>query len=402
MDEKTSKYDVYISTFLLLYLNSGFGLDAISGTLVLILDFALLVFMLLNNIKSIYKIQLLPVICLLIAITSYLVNGEETKQIIILVLHFLVAMYFCCSYPVKSWTNAYVTVISLISICSLALYFINIVAPSTLEWLPPIYNSIGLKKGTILLAVTPSLNRNYGCFWEPGAFQTYIIIAFIIEFFCFGIKSKKRFMVLLLALVTTFSTAGYISATICTIAVLISSRYDNSKKRATYYVVLLIVVAVFVAYYIINRFYPQLAYVLFGKLENFQKTKNSNSSTGVRVNSIIETFRVFMQNPVFGVGKTHLKGLFRIMYGHEMVTCTYANWFAYFGLLFGLLMLFGLYCFVSIFSERASVRIMLFFAMIASITSEDYVINPSVLILIFYGYANCNLFSKNNKMVFNM
>lgn len=55
--------------------------------------------------------------------------------------------------------------------------------------------------------------RNCGMFWEPGAFQGYIMLAFL--FYINDYKSlwkthKRKCIILSLALLTTFSTTGYI------------------------------------------------------------------------------------------------------------------------------------------------------------------------------------------------
>lgn len=55
--------------------------------------------------------------------------------------------------------------------------------------------------------------RNCGMFWEPGAFQGYIMLAFL--FYIDDYKSlwkihKRKCIILTLALLTTFSTTGYI------------------------------------------------------------------------------------------------------------------------------------------------------------------------------------------------
>lgn len=58
-----------------------------------------------------------------------------------------------------------------------------------------------------------NIHRNCGMFWEPGAFQGYIMLAFL--FYINDYKSlwkthKRKCVILSLALLTTFSTTGYI------------------------------------------------------------------------------------------------------------------------------------------------------------------------------------------------
>lgn len=59
------------------------------------------------------------------------------------------------------------------------------------------------------------LGRNCGPFWEPGAFAGYIIITFSLFFMDLEdlwAKRKKECLVMAVALVTTFSTQGYLTA----------------------------------------------------------------------------------------------------------------------------------------------------------------------------------------------
>lgn len=384
--KQKEKFNIYISTFLLIFLSSGFGIGNIKGTGILFSCLVLFVYIIATNIRTATKIQLLPAVCLGIAAISYAINGEDNKQTSILASYFCLAMVFCSAYDIKRWFKVYVKVMYVIAICSIVLYVIDMIMPSALSFLPKVTNSAGVEKGTILFAVTPTQNRNYGCFWEPGAFQTYLLLAFIIEVFEFNVRNKKRVITLLIALVTTFSTAGYAAMIISTVAVLLSGLTDTVLKKSARNIIIIVLIACVVAYFIIQNFYPQLWYVLFGKLENYNQTQNDNSSTGVRVNAVVEGFEIFLKNPFFGVGKTKMKYMFYTIYGHTMVTCTYVNWFAYFGTAFGCLMLYGLFMYTRNFTNRILVRFVLFVALMASITSEDYVMNPSFLIIIFYGF----------------
>ena len=193
---------------------------------------------------------------------------------------------------------------------------------------------------------------------------------------------------------TTFSTAGYAAMLIAIVAVMMSGVTNSALGKNARRIIILALIAGVVSYYIIKNVYPQLYYTVFGKLEDYGTNQAENSSTGVRMNSIIDVFKEFAENPVFGVGNTKMKKLFMDMYGHSMVTCTYANWFAYFGMLFGSLMIYGLFMFTRVFTNKIPVRIVLFLAFMASITSEDYVMNPSILILIFYGFQTAGKYHK--------
>ena len=381
------KAELYFASFCLIYLSSGFGVGVRGGYVLLMYFLCLFSFVYLRNFKNASKINIPALFCLLLAVISFIYNGEDMKQILILISYFLTAMVFCSAYDYEKWFGAYVKIMYVISVCSIILYVLDILIPSFSSYLPTVTNSMYLKKGTILFAVTPTKNRNYGCFWEPGAFQTYLVLAFIIETFIYQSKYKKRITSLLIALVTTFSTAGYASMLTAITALLVSGITDKSMSKSTRNTIIIVLLAAITAFCIIKYLYPQLYGTLFGKVEKYNVEQNDNSSTGVRLNSITKVFSVFFEHPIFGVGKTKLKDIFRLTYGHAMTTCTYANWFAYFGALFGCIMIAGLYKFTELFSKKKLIRIILFLTIISSITSENYVMNPTILMLVFYGFT---------------
>lgn len=67
-------------------------------------------------------------------------------------------------------------------------------------------------------------NRNCGFMWEPGAFAFMISIAFVINANTQGFILNNRFVVYLLALISTLSTMGYISLIIIIIMYIIHSK----------------------------------------------------------------------------------------------------------------------------------------------------------------------------------
>ena len=99
-------------------------------------------------------------------------------------------------------------IISFVSLICLILNYLGISIGIQFEKYRTIfvYNSfIHFEKAHIL--------RNCGMFWEPGAFQGYIMLAFL--FYIDDYKSlwkthKLKCIILSLALLTTFSTTGYI------------------------------------------------------------------------------------------------------------------------------------------------------------------------------------------------
>jgi hypothetical protein len=93
--------------------------------------------------------------------------------------------------------------------------------------------------------------RNSGMFWEPGAFAGYIILAFL--FYLGNFKKlfeahKFKILILLLALITTFSTTGYL---VLFLVVITNVYFEYSKKLGMFILPLLALFSI-VAFVIYN------------------------------------------------------------------------------------------------------------------------------------------------------
>ena len=84
--------------------------------------------------------------------------------------------------------------------------------------------------------------RNSGMFWEPGAFQGYIILVFLLylkEWKPFWTKHKKECIILSVALLTTLSTTGYLVFCCYIIYILFVSKI-NKLIKVSFLLILLI------------------------------------------------------------------------------------------------------------------------------------------------------------------
>lgn len=127
---------------------------------------------------------------------------------------------------------------SLFFICcfSLVMYFIQSFFPQFLTLFPRIVNLAGNKfyfagltnmeasmdQGIIRHLQQGILIRNYGPFREPAVFQSFIIIALLYGLLRYKDKTLHRIIVLVLTLITTFSTTGYIAFIAVLLAIIFS------------------------------------------------------------------------------------------------------------------------------------------------------------------------------------
>ena len=124
----------------------------------------------------------------------------------------LYVVFLAVSFLGAKFRNAYFRVMYLISAISLVFFFLNCLGVSIgLEYEK--YRTIFVYNSLIQLE-DAHVFRNCGMFWEPGAFQGYIMLAFLLyinEYKSLWKEQRLKCIVLLLALLTTYSTTGYVA-----------------------------------------------------------------------------------------------------------------------------------------------------------------------------------------------
>lgn len=129
--------------------------------------------------------------------------------------------------------------------------------------------------------------RNCGPFWEPGIFAGYLIITLAFLYFSEGTVKNKRGYVFIAALITTFSTTGYLALMI-SLAIFFS---DYIKK---YKIILVpaLIVGIYMAFF-------NLAF-LSNKISDQSKQLDQDKS---RFGSALRDLAFFIQNPLWGEGR---------------------------------------------------------------------------------------------------
>jgi hypothetical protein len=140
------------------------------------------------------------------------------------------------------------------------------------------------------------LPRNSGPFWEPGAFGGYLTLCLALEMILFR-KFTWRILAYLLALLTTFSTMGYMSA--ATFFLLYFIFLELNKKRK-----LLILPVFLVGLFFLIFDLDFMASKISGQFEGFQKaqTYKKQSDDDTRLGSTRLDLQDFQRSPLVGTG----------------------------------------------------------------------------------------------------
>lgn len=389
----------YAVIFLLIYISSSFYMLTKPGMLALGLlygcVFVLFVISMLGGRKIVINSNVATKFLTLIAIIAFgtlSARGDDSKQTIINISNILIAYLFSLNYKFDDYIKKFANIIYFLCLFSIVVYCINIIFPQIFEVFPEVVNVRGRSVNNLFFTTIypSSVVRNQGLFWEPGAFQTYICLSLLFELFYFKNVSKKRLIVYAATLVTTFSTAGYVTAlfivyTYVTQLLLSTSGESKNSTRNLFFILTIVVVAIIVFLSMENN----VAEHVFGKLETYRENVNTRSTTsaGVRFDAFIRPFKIFWQYPMLGAGTRGMTN-FALIERYSMNTCTFINWFAYFGIFFGGMMMQMYYKFAKRFSNNRLIVLMIFFVLFLATATENYYRNPSILIFAFFPVIN--------------
>ena len=117
------------------------------------------------------------------------------------------------------------------------------------------------------------LIRNQGWFWEPGINQIYLNTLLYLEGFVFKTKKRWRIILIVVAIITTFSTSGFLIMTIILSSLYINSIVKYITKGNPIIVLALSISVLLPSYYIAREvIIPNIIYKTTGHAESsFQK-----------------------------------------------------------------------------------------------------------------------------------
>ena len=392
---------LYLSVFLILFLSSSFVVmnNIISSfstialwILVLICSFSL---------KQRLPLRLFAVFVLLscILFLSTIINGENLIVLSKYVFSFFTVMCVVNKFGRENYIKAFIRIMFYLSIVSLVGYLLFIVFPSLSNtMIVNNANNISFSNYYIYVHLTQrnsSFYRNWGMFWEPGGYQIFLCLACMFE----ARKEKPSFRIisiLLITVFTTFSTTGYIGGLLIIFYLLIKS--SSMKKMRSLKIGLIGLTTIFVMVFLLNKNYFSSTsdYTVFGKIINFfDKDYQSGrvTSSSIRYYSLVKPLDVFLKNPLFGVGQTKLIDL-TYEYTIGMNLCTMINWFAIYGLIFGLILVIGLLKFSKEDTIYKTLFIFLFLFVVTM--SENVMHNALIISIVFCGYLVGGVTNENN------
>ena len=237
--------------------------------------------------------------------------------------------------------------------------------------------------------------RNYSIFSEPGVFQIFINIALILELFFKKNNevNRKRVLIFLIALISTFSTAGII----CGIGVmgnymLWKSGNKDVKKYTLKALVFLIIIG-----FIVISFNEEISKTFGGMIGKF----SGDESVLSRMGSLWAYLEAWLNKPVFGwgyEGGTYEVGrLFLSQYTEHNTNTIFTNLTIY-GVFYGGTYLILLFKFNWKSQGTRRVKFNNYIIILLLISSQNMIDSRILIILLFYSIDNLNK-EKMNKSI---
>lgn len=280
----------------------------------------------------------------------------------------------------ESFRTKYVNVMALLAVAAIILYVADILG--ILNFFPSIivtntggfqYHYFGV--GAMMEHMQYFAIRAYGIFREPGVFAIYLCTAIGMELFFSKEIGIAKVSILSVALILTFSTAGYI-VLIALISLYFLLRVRN--KREFYFKLFIVIIAIVFSAFFLDKVYNQV----FGKLHV------KNPSLDSRVYSIVSGLEFSIRAPLLGLGWNYVSSNFekstmnRYGLGGVAFTNTYLRMAATYGWIYTLIMLNNIF----LFFKRAlkknrpynskSVALCLLMIWIIMFSNEGMVLNP--------------------------
>lgn len=326
-----------------------------------------------------YKLVILIIVITEMVASFIFPSGIAYKSVAFTIITLTLSLLLVSTVHLNDFISQYINCMLVISLLSFILYFLSMIDTNLIAWLPKIINSKGRVGNFAVFSIWSDFGseghqRNQGIFWEPGAFQIFLCIAYILEY-----SQKRRNMVLMIFLITIFST---ISTTGIVVAASLGAftliRYK--KSNFTIKVLSMILLMSFVIYLIWSRIDGYWRFAIVEKLHyafHFQYGESSIASA--RIISIYSPLENFIKSPILGIGTP----------GYEVVIeklCTPINWVVFYGPVVGCLIFKGLYNFFLFILKDKIDAILLLMIFLLSVSTEAVEFNLLILCIIFYGW----------------
>ena len=295
------------------------------------------------------------------------------------ILTLIIALLFTSTITFKEFAVRYTKLIYFISCFSLITFVLNIFVPSLFLIFPEIDATV--RAVNVFFSIIPlemeTYIRNFGAWGEPGMYGVYLFVAFLLELFYFKANSPKFLVLFTLSVITTFSTATYISCTILYFVFLWNSQSIKRKYKIAIFSLSVILLFAIVSYSLAGG---GNSYVFAKLLE----TDSDSGTTFERIRAVHTAISLIVSYFPFGCGWGVYSSY--LINDETILTATPLNWFAVYGLLYGVIMNTGVFLCAKRISNTLLQALSIMLAIFACIISQEVSSVFISIIPIFYAF----------------
>lgn len=377
-----------VAFFVVIYMSSSYNISIISGTVSLFVQgiVAVVVLCFYHHIKIDARVILIMFLLFINVILTTYIAQETFKDMAIMLLVLIISTVFILYIDTITLYKIYNKIIYFIAGYSLLVYILSLTFTKVISAFPLAYDRPGMtvyNLGFTFSHLNEYLIRNMGIFWEPGAFQSYLVLAILIEILNYNHVNLIKMFVLFIALITTWSTAGIVNLFILLLILVLEKSKFNLMIKILF--ILIIMLTIYTFYSILP---DNLKYATYGKIYHFLNNDRGFSvvdTASVRYDSIIYPLDSFFKHPIWGVGSGGLSE--SILTAHTMTTNTVVNWFASYGVIFGSIFTLSIVKFAMLFNNKYKITyFLIFISVILLLSTEQYLRNVSIILVLLSSY----------------
>ncbi len=314
-------------------------------------------------------------ICLLCVALSSLFNMDNSLIGLIKSFSLIVGFYIATEMDKKRFIKVFIYMMTLIAVASLVVYvfkdfFIG------LNLFPVITGYKGQRFANFFFAnvrVSTASFRNWGPFWEPGAYQAYLIVTLLLLMFE-NIEIRHKNLIIIIFIVTigtVMSTTGFLAIPFLLIAFILDR---STSKRFMFLKIAIVIIATgFILWFMSS---PYFEIIFTNKFEH--------GSDIDRVVTVRYGLSLFLKKPIFGYSSSYTAAFHDIVGQRFAITNTFIANLVAFGFVMGVLSVVYIYRFARSYQKSHIVTMLIFLSLIISFSGEKMLYCPIFSFMMFY------------------
>ncbi len=387
------KLYLHFLVFILIYIEFGYQMvvtEALHGSirmLIILASVLPLIFML----RSIKRSSVIVILYLFAFVLLSSIRDASLNNSILLLIPIFVGFVIANSIEFADLAKVYTNVIVFLAAYSIVTFVLSLLFPSLIQKLPLLGHryefQATMHNAFFSVCISNSeVIRNYGIAWEPGAFALLLCVS-LYCLLAFERKiNKAKLLIIIVALITTFSTMGYFVMLGILLSFMFSRKGGNVQAKK-------IVVIFLLTFVILLLALPSSATeIVFGKLSGlFSEGNDVSYTTQARLNAITYPFEAFCSSPIVGVGYDRFSYINQTLC-NGVATNTILNWFAIGGSLLGIPCAYLYIKFILKISSQQKMSILSKFIIVCSaimmVSTESLLRISLMYVFVFYGCGN--------------